>query len=204
MSVPLSYLMAEEVIRNWATYPPDRLPDSMPGEWLSRYGNRMSEHLIDAMKKFELVGEVGVDKKTGNTELLLRQNLMVKVGLHGDVEVSGTDYAPPSECRELDEFRSKHAGVVGFHIHEDFTPPTGRTIPTYLSHLVTASNADLRTLKSSKEPEAIFTKTPQGFPARVYALEEGEVRKQGILLQKDAGKIVLVRNYDLIRFTDDP
>jgi len=204
VSVPLSYLMAEEIMRNWEAHGPDRLPENMPGEWFIKYGHRMSEHLIAAMKKFELVGEVGLDRKTGDIELLLRQNLKVALELDGTIHLSGTDVDAPSGCQVLSEFRRNHAGVLGFHIHEDFTPPSERTVPMMLGQLLTASDRDLDTLKSSKEPEAIFGKTPQGFPARVYALEEGEVHKQGILLRKDAGKIVLVRNYDLIRFTDEP
>lgn len=200
VSVPLSYLMAEEVLRNWAAHGPDRLPDNMPGEWLSRYGNRLSAHLIDAMKSFELVGEVGLDRKTGNTEVLLRQNLKVAIELDGSIRLSGTDMDAPSECQVLSEFRRTHAGVLGFHIHEDFTPPARRTIQPHLSMLVTASDADFRTLKATREPEVIFAKTSEGFPARVYAYDGGELRERGILLQKDAGKITLVRDYELRRF----
>jgi hypothetical protein len=204
VSVPLSYLMAEEIMRNWKAHGPDRLPENMPGEWFIKYGHRMSEHLIDAMKKFELVGEVGVDRKSGDIGVLLRQNLKVALELDGTIHLSGTDIDAPSGCQVLSEFRRNHAGVLGFHIHEDFEPALRKAAPMMLSRLLTASNADLDALKSSREPEVIFGKTPKGFPARVYALEGGSIREQGILLHKDAGNISLVRNYDLIRFTDEP
>ena len=194
--VPLPYFMAEQVVKYWADHGPDKLPSSMPGEWLSKYGKNLSGNLLQAMKLFEQLGEVGVGDASEEPEIMLRQNLLVMVDINGKVQVSKTGRVGTSECLALQHFRAHHKNIVGFHIHESFDDE-GDRFQESLDYILTASESDLDAIRHRREPEAIFAKTDEGFPARIHVYDGDELKKQDILLKKQDGKLILVRDYTL-------